>query len=130
MSKLDYGNYDNWSEQDKKKHDTKIKLKSFLSAIGFIAVIAILLLIQRANDERLNDAYNAGYNLGYYVAFLEDDVVVSDGEIIIFTEDHINEALNFVKSEMSGSKKEYFEDGFEAGWMDGVHAAKKFPFTE
>lgn len=130
MSKLDYGNYDNWSEEDKKKHDRQLKLKSFLSAIGFIAVIAILLLIQRANDERLNDAYNAGYNLGYYVAFLEDDVVISNGEIEIFEEEHINKALNFIKSEMSGQKDEYFQDGFEAGWADGSHAARNFPFAE
>lgn len=134
MKNPDIKNIDNWTEEEWKAHDKNVRKNNILQFIKSVVVIVLLIVVlkflQANSQSNLDRAYDAGYNLGYYVAFLEDDVVISNGEIEIFEEEHINKALNFVKSEMSGQKDEYFQDGFEAGRADGSRAARNFPFAE
>ena len=123
-------NFDSVSREERQKNIRKQRIKSIFSAVGFFAVIGILLLVQKCNynreDAMYNKAFDAGYNLGYYVAFLEEQVVVYEDRPRVFRESYLNESRNFIDKQLSDVEYDGFRDGYNQGMSDGYADAKKF----
>lgn len=122
-------NFEGVSREQRRKNIRRQRIKSILSALGFVAVIAIIFLMQKCNDNneyiKYKKAYDAGYNLGYYVSYLEDTVVVYDEKRAIFNVRHIKESTDFIYDHLSDNESDGFYEGFEQGLKDGYSDAEK-----
>ena len=117
------------TQEERKKHDRSLRIKSLLSGLGFIAVILVALLLAKScdayNEEDRQKAYSAGYNLGYYISYLEYKPVITDDEIVPFSVRDINEAITFIEKHCSEHEQDAFLQGFNEGRIDGSRDYEK-----
>jgi hypothetical protein len=115
--------WDEMTAEEKREHDRALKTKSVLSGLGFIAVILAVFLLSKCvdtyNEEERQEAYSAGYNLGYYIAYFEYTPVITDGEISPFSFRDINEAITFIEEHCNEHEEDGFRQGFDDGLIDG-----------
>ena len=125
--------WDEMTAEEKREHDRALKTKSVLSGLGFIAVILAVFIFAKCcdahNEGEKQKAYSAGYNLGYYISYLEHRPVITDDGIVPFRTNVIDEAITFIEKQCGDQKKDSFRQGFDDGLVDGKYDyEKRFTF--
>lgn len=125
--------WDEMTAEEKRKYNRSLKTKSVLSGLGFIAIILVMFILSKCcdayNEKEKQEAYSAGYNLGYYTSYLEHRPVITDDGIVPFSTNVINEAITFIEKQCGDQKKDSFSQGFDDGLADGKYDyEKRFTF--
>jgi hypothetical protein len=95
----------------------------FIAFIYFLRDISVA--IDHYQHQKYSEAYDAGYKLGYHVAFLEYDIILVDEEMSLFSAKDIDESIKFIRSKFPRKEQDYFEKGFDDGLTDGRNANDK-----